>query len=42
VIQRERRVLRSAIAPLLDTQWLAAKLREKRFDAQIRDRALGR
>lgn len=39
-IQRQRRVGASAIAPLLDTQWLSAKLREKRFDAQLRDRVL--
>ena len=35
VIQRGRRVGASAIAPLLDTRWLSAKLREKRFDAQL-------
>lgn len=40
VIQRERRAGASAIAPLLDTGWLSTKLREKRFDAQIRDRVL--
>ena len=34
VIQRGRRVGASAIAPLLDTRWLAIKLREKRFDAR--------
>ena len=40
VIQRERRVGASAIAPLLDTRWIGAKLREKRFDAQLRERVL--
>ena len=35
-IQRTRRVHAAAIAPLLDTKWLSAKLREKRFDAQLR------
>jgi GT2 family glycosyltransferase len=34
-IQRTRRVGASEIAPLLDTKWLSAKLREKRFDAQL-------
>ena len=34
-IQRSRRVDASAIAPLLDTQWLSTKLREKRFDTQL-------
>jgi GT2 family glycosyltransferase len=34
-IQRERRVPASAIASLLDTKWLATKLREKRFDARL-------
>jgi len=40
VIQRERRVGASAIVPLLDTRWLGTKLREKRFDAQLRERVL--
>jgi hypothetical protein len=35
VIQRGRRVGATAIAPLLDTRWLATKLREKRFDARL-------
>jgi hypothetical protein len=34
-IQRERRVAASAIAPLLDTRWLAIKLREERFDTRL-------
>ena len=38
-VQRERRVGASAIAPLLDTKWLSTKVREKRFDAQLRGRA---
>ncbi len=40
IVQRERRVGASAIAPLLERQWLSTKLREKRFDAQMRDRVL--
>jgi GT2 family glycosyltransferase len=39
-IQRARRVGASAIAPLLDRHWLSTKLREKRFDAQLRDSVL--
>ena len=39
-VQRGRRVAASAIAALLDTQWLSTKVREKRFDAQIRGRIL--
>jgi GT2 family glycosyltransferase len=39
-VQRARRVGPSAIAPLLETRWLSTKLREKRFDAQLRDRVL--
>ncbi len=39
-VQRGRRVGASAIAPLLDTKWLATKLREKRFDAQLRGSVL--
>ena len=35
-IQRTRRVGASAIAPLLDTQWLSMKRREKRFDSELR------
>ena len=35
-VQRARRVDASAIAPLLDRHWLSTKLREKRFDAQLR------
>jgi len=38
-VQRGRRVGAGAIAPLLDTKWLAAKIREKRFDAQLAERA---
>jgi GT2 family glycosyltransferase len=37
-VQRARRVATSDIAPLLDTKWLATKLREKRFDAHLRGR----
>ena len=39
-VQRGRRVGASAIAPLLDTKWLATKLREKRFDTQLRGSVL--
>ena len=39
-VQRERRVDASAIAPLLERQWLSTKLREKRFDTQLRDSVL--
>jgi len=39
-VQRTRRVAASAIAPLLDTQWLSMKLREKRFDSLLRRTAL--
>ena len=39
-VQRERRVAASAIEPLLDAKWLSTKLREKRFDAQLRGRLL--
>ena len=39
-IQRHRRVDTAAIASLLDTKWLSTKLREKQFDASIRDRVL--
>lgn len=41
-IQGGRRVGESAIAPLLDRHWLSTKLREKRFDAQLRDGVLGK
>jgi GT2 family glycosyltransferase len=34
-VQRERRVPASVIAPLLDTRWLAIKLREERFDTRL-------
>jgi GT2 family glycosyltransferase len=34
-IQRTRCVRVSDIEPLLDTKWVSAKLREKRFDAQL-------
>jgi GT2 family glycosyltransferase len=34
-IQRERRVGAAAIAPLLVKNWLATKLREERFEAQL-------
>jgi GT2 family glycosyltransferase len=37
-VQRTRRVGAAEIAPLLDRQWLSAKLREKRFDAQLQTR----
>jgi GT2 family glycosyltransferase len=39
-VQRARRVGAPAIAPLLDRHWLSTKLREKRFDAQLRDSVL--
>ena len=39
-IQRARRVGAAEIEPLLDTRWLATKLREKRFDARLRDSVL--
>lgn len=39
-VQRARRVGASAIEPLLDRHWLSTKLREKRFDAQLRDSVL--
>jgi GT2 family glycosyltransferase len=42
VIQRGRRVGAAAIGPLLDTQWLATKIREKQFDANMRERVLGK
>jgi len=35
-VQRGRRVGTAAIEQRLDTQWLSTKVREKRFDAQIR------
>jgi len=38
-VQRGRRVGAGAIAPLLDTAWLATKIREKRFDARLAGRA---
>jgi hypothetical protein len=34
-VQRTRRVAASAIEPLLDTRWLAIKLREERFDTRL-------
>jgi GT2 family glycosyltransferase len=34
-VQRTRRVDVSALRPLLETRWLATKLREKRFDAEL-------
>ena len=37
-VQRGRRVGAAVIAPLLDTTWLAAKMQEKRFDAQLAER----
>jgi GT2 family glycosyltransferase len=42
VIQRGRTVGAAAIAPLLDTRWLSTKIREKQFDANMRERALGK
>jgi GT2 family glycosyltransferase len=39
-VQRARRIGAPAIAPLLDSHWLSTKLREKRFDAQLRDSVL--
>lgn len=39
MVQRTRRVGASAIAPLLESRWLAAKLREKHFDAGLVERA---
>jgi GT2 family glycosyltransferase len=40
MVQRERRVDAAAIAALLDTKWVSVKLREKQFDASIRDRVI--
>jgi GT2 family glycosyltransferase len=37
-IQRSRRVPVSAIEPLLETRWMATKLREKRFDGRLAER----
>ena len=37
-IQRGRRVPVSAIEPLLETRWMATKLREKRFDGRLAER----
>jgi GT2 family glycosyltransferase len=34
-VQRGRRVKAAALRPLLETRWLATKLREKRFDAEL-------
>jgi len=34
-IQRTRRVGAAAVRPLLETRWLSAKLREKRFDTEL-------
>jgi hypothetical protein len=34
-IQRTRRVGAAALRPLLETKWLSAKLREKRFDTEL-------
>jgi GT2 family glycosyltransferase len=34
-IQRTRRVGTAALRPLLETKWLSAKLREKRFDTEL-------
>jgi hypothetical protein len=34
-IQRTRRVGAGAIWPVLESRWLATKLREKRFDADL-------
>jgi GT2 family glycosyltransferase len=39
-VQRERRVDAAAIAAVLDTKWVSVKLREKQFDASIRDQVL--
>jgi GT2 family glycosyltransferase len=39
-VQRDRCVEGAAIEPLLDTKWLSTKIREKRFDATMRERAL--
>lgn len=39
VIQRTRRVDAGAIWPLLERRWLATKLREKRFEAGLSERA---
>ena len=38
-VQRDRRVGAGAIAPLLEKHWLATKLREERFEAQLAARA---
>jgi N-acetylglucosaminyl-diphospho-decaprenol L-rhamnosyltransferase len=39
-VQRARRVDAAAIAPLLDTKWLSTKIREKQFDANVRERVV--
>ena len=39
-VQRERRVSAAAIAALLETKWLSTKIREKQFDATMRERAV--
>jgi len=39
-VQRGRSVDAAAIASLLDTRWLATKIREKQFDASLRARVL--
>jgi hypothetical protein len=39
-VQRTRRVKAAAIEPLLDTTWLSTKIREKRFDANMRERVV--
>ena len=41
-VQRGRRSGAEAIAPLLESRWLATKLREKRFDTQRASAASGR
>jgi GT2 family glycosyltransferase len=39
-VQRGRRVAAAAIASLLETKWLSTKIREKQFDANMRERVV--
>jgi len=39
-VQRGRRVDAAAIAALLETKWLSTKIREKQFDANMRERVV--
>jgi len=40
VVQRGRRVDAAAIGSLLETKWLSTKIREKQFDASMRERVV--